>query len=152
VVEKPAEVAQTAVVAQKTEAPAAQTIAHTVINEGAPMYGRQMPMVEKHIIETTKEIIKETNTTTVTEGSGKIEQQQFSPATEEMMKAITEFMKLETQLRMEREVAIERPAENGENSIPTLAQAEDEELEVDEIDTDEELEAGFATLPDITEK
>ena len=130
------EVAETAVVAQNAEAPAAQTVERTVVNEGAPAYAGQAPIVEKHIIETTKEIIKETNTTTVTEGKG----EQFSPATEEMMKAITEFMKLETQLRMEREVAVERPTEDGE-STPTFAEAEDEELEVDEIDVEDEAEA-----------
>ena len=136
VIEEAAEVIETAVVAQNAEAPAAQTVERTVINEGASAYAGQAPIVEKHIIETTKEIIKETNTTTVTEGKG----EQFSPATEEMMKAITEFMKLETQLRMEREVAVERPTEDGE-STPTFAEAEDEELEVDEIDVEDEAEA-----------
>ena len=130
------EVTETAVVAQELETPAAQTVEHTVITEGAPAYAGQAPIVEKHIIETTKEIIKETNTTTVTEGKS----EQFSAATEEMMKAITEFMKLETQLRMEKEVAVERPVEEGE-STPAFAEAEDEELEVDEMDTEDEAEA-----------
>ena len=130
------EVTETAVVAQELETPAAQTVEHTVITEGASAYAGQAPIVEKHIIETTKEIIKETNTTTVTEGKS----EQFSAATEEMMKAITEFMKLETQLRMEKEVAVERPVEEGE-STPAFAEAEDEELEVDEMDTEDEAEA-----------
>ena len=130
------EVTETAVVAQELETPAAQTVEQTVITEGAPAYAGQAPIVEKHIIETTKEIIKETNTTTVTEGKS----EQFSAATEEMMKAITEFMKLETQLRMEKEVAVERPVEEGE-STPAFAEAEDEELEVDEMDTEDEAEA-----------
>ena len=130
-------VEETAMVAQQPTEGVVETVERTVITEGAPVAGGQAPIIEKHIIETTREIIKETNTTTVTEG-GKTEQ--FSPATEEMMKAITEFMKLETQLRMEKEVAVERPAEEGE-ATPTFAEAEDEEVEVDEIDTEDELEA-----------
>ena len=127
---------ETAIVAQEPAATVVQTVERTVITEGVPTYNGQAPIVEKHIIETTKEIIKETNTTTVTEGKG----EQFSPATEEMMKAITEFMKLETQLRMEKEVAVERPAEQSE-STPAFADAEDEEVEVDEVDTEDELDA-----------
>ena len=135
-VEETSEDAETAVVAQDPDTTVVQTVEHTVITEGAPAYAGQAPIVEKHIIETTKEIIKETNTTTVTEGKG----EQFSAATEEMMKAITEFMKLETQLRMEKEVAVERSAEESE-STPAFAEAEDEELDVDEIDAEDELEA-----------
>ena len=135
---EPEEAVETAVVAQESTVPAVQTVERTIITEGAPAYGGQAPIVEKHIIETTKEIIKETNTTTVTEG-GKSEQ--FSPATEEMMKAITEFMKLETQLRMEREVPVERPAAEDGASTPTFADAEDEEIEADEVDTEDELDA-----------
>ena len=135
---EPEEAVETAVVAQESTVPAVQTVERTIITEGAPTYGGQAPIVEKHIIETTKEIIKETNTTTVTE-SGKSEQ--FSPATEEMMKAITEFMKLETQLRMEREVPVERPAAEDGASTPTFADAEDEEIEADEVDTEDELDA-----------
>ena len=130
-------VEETAMVAQQPTEGVVETVERTVITEGAPVAGGQAPIIEKHIIETTREIIKETNTTTVTEG-GKTEQ--FSPATEEMMKAITEFMKLETQLRMEKEVAVERPAEEGE-ATPAFAEAEDEEVEVDEINTEDELEA-----------
>ena len=135
---EPEEAVETAVVAQESTVPAVQTVERTIITEGAPTYGGQAPIVEKHIIEKTKEIIKETNTTTVTEG-GKSEQ--FSPATEEMMKAITEFMKLETQLRMEREVPVERPAAEDGASTPTFADAEDEEIEADEVDTEDELDA-----------
>ena len=135
-IEEEAEVVETAVVAQDSEIPVVHTVEHTVITEGAPAYAGQAPIIEKHIIETTKEIIKETNTTTVTEGKG----EQFSPATEEMMKAITEFMKLETQLRMEREVAVEHPAEDGE-STPAFAETEDEEVEADEIDAEDETDA-----------
>ena len=135
-VEEVEEVVESAVVEQEPEVSVVQTVEQTVITEDAPAYAGQAPIIEKHIIETTREIIKETNTTTVTEGKG----EQFSPATEEMMKAITEFMKLETQLRMEREVAVERPAENDE-SAPAFADTEDEELEADEIDTEDEIEA-----------
>ncbi|MBO5931053.1 MAG: hypothetical protein J6Q70_02325, partial [Clostridia bacterium] len=130
-------VEETAMVAQQPTEGVVETVERTVITEGTPVAGGQAPIIEKHIIETTREIIKETNTTTVTEGS---KTEQFSPATEEMMKAITEFMKLETQLRMEKEVAVERPAEEGE-ATPAFAEAEDEEVEVDEIDTEDELEA-----------
>ena len=135
-VEEVEEAVEAAVVEQEPEVSVVQTVEQTVITEDAPAYAGQAPIIEKHIIETTREIIKETNTTTVTEGKG----EQFSPATEEMMKAITEFMKLETQLRMEREVAVERPAENDE-SAPAFADTEDEELEADEIDTEDEIEA-----------
>ena len=144
-VDEAPEAVETAVVAADPNAPAVQvtqTVERTVLSEGAPAYAGQAPIVEKHIIEKTKEIIKETNTTTVNTvpAEGKAEQQ-FSPATEEMMKAITEFMKLETQLRMEREVAVERPvSENGE-STPAFAEGEDEDIEVDEIDTEDELDA-----------
>ena len=144
-VDEAPEAVETAVVAADPNAPAVQvtqTVERTVLSEGAPAYAGQAPIVEKHIIEKTKEIIKETNTTTVNTvpAEGKAEQQ-FSPATEEMMKAITEFMKLETQLRMEREVAVERSvSENGE-STPAFAEGEDEDIEVDEIDTEDELDA-----------
>ena len=135
-VEEEQDALEVAAVEEEPEVSVVQTVEHTVITEGTPAYAGQAPVVEKHIIETTREIIKETNTTTVTEGKG----EQFSPATEEMMKAITEFMKLETQLRMEREVAVERPTEDGE-SAPAFADTEDEELEADEIDTEDEVEA-----------
>ncbi len=137
-VEEAEEATETAVVAQESGVPTVQTVERTIITEGAPAYGGQAPIVEKHIIETTKEIIKETNTTTVTEGG---RSEQFSPATEEMMKAITEFMKLETQLRMEREVPVERPAAEDGASTPAFADAEDEEVEPDEVDTEDELDA-----------
>ena len=112
-----------------------QTIERTIITEGAPAYAGQAPIVEKHIIETTREVIKETNTTTVTENKSE------NPVTEEMMKAIDELKQLGLQLRMEREVAVARPAqENGEASIASI-DAEDEELEVDELDAEDEVEA-----------
>ena len=137
VVEEVIEATDTAVVAQDPAQTVVQTVERTIITEGAPAYGGQAPIVEKHIIETTKEIIKETNTTTVTEGN---KSEQFSPATEEMMKAITEFMKLETQLRMEREMAVEHPAQEEGESTPVFAETEEEEIEADEIDTEDELD------------
>ena len=132
VTEAEAEVVETAVVAQAPEAPAPQTTTHTLITEGAPAYAGQAPIIEKHIIETTKEIIKETNTTTVTEGTG----EKLNAATEQMLKALTELMKIETQHRMEREVPVERPIENSE-STPVFAETEYEEPETDENDIEE---------------
>ena len=118
-----------------------QTVERTIVSGDAPAYAGQAPFVEKHITEITKEVIKETNTTTVnTVTEGKSEPQ-FSPATEEMMKAITEFMKLETQLRMEREVAVERPAQADGETTPAFADAEDEDIEMDEREEDDELDA-----------
>ncbi len=132
---------ETAVVPQEPAATVVQTVERTVLSEGAPAYNGQAPIVEKHIIETTKEIIKETNTTTVNTVPAEGKSERFSPATEEMMKAITEFMKLETQLRMEKEVAVERPVAEDGASAPAFADAEDEELEADEIDAEDELDA-----------
>ena len=143
IAQAPEQTTEVAVVAEdpNTSVVQSQTVERTVLSEGAPAYAGQAPFVEKHITEITKEVIKETNTTTVnTVTEGKSEpKQQFSPATEEMMKAITEFMKLETQLRMEREVAVERPAQADGESTPAFA--EDEELDVDEREEDDELEA-----------
>ena len=140
--EESAAVTETAVVAAAPEAGAitTQTVERTVLADGIPGYAGQAPIVEKHIIETTKEVIKETNTTTVNTVTEGKQEPQISPATEEMMKAITEFMKLETQLRMEREVAVERPVSIDGESTPAYAEIEEEELEVDEHE-DEELEA-----------
>ncbi len=132
---------------QAATAPAAsvvesvQTIERTIMPEGVP--AGQAPYVEKHIIETTKEVIKETNTTTVNtvNAAPEVKSEQFSPATEEMMKAITEFMKLETQLRMEKEMAVDRSAQATDASTPAFAEVEDEELEVEEHEEEDELDA-----------
>jgi hypothetical protein len=106
----------------------AQTVERTVITQGAPVYGGQAPVIEKHIIETTREIIKETNTTTVTEDKN------TNPVTEEMRKAIDELKQLGLQLRMEREVAVVHPVqENGE-----AIDADEDEL--DELDAEDELD------------
>ena len=101
------------------------TIERTIITEGVP---GQAPIVEKHIIETTREVIRETNTTTVTEDKN------ANPVTEEMRKAIDELKQLGLQLRMEREIAVAHPAqENGE-----AIDADEEEL--DELDAEDELD------------
>ena len=106
----------------------AQTVERTVITQGAPVYGGQAPVIEKHIIETTREIIKETNTTTVTEDKS------ANPVTEEMRKAIDELKQLGLQLRMEREIAVAHPAqENGE-----AIDADEDDL--DELDAEDELD------------
>ena len=126
-------VAQMAVVAEAPNAGAvasSTTVERTVITEGIPNYAGQAPIVEKHIIETTREIIKETNTTTVTEDKSK------NPVTEEMMKAIDELKQLGLQLRMEREVAVAHPAQANGEEAPEL-----EEDDTDELDTEDELDA-----------
>ena len=126
-------VAQMAVVAEAPNAGAvasSTTVERTVITEGVPNYAGQAPIVEKHIIETTREIIKETNTTTVTEDKSK------NPVTEEMLKAIDELKQLGLQLRMEREVAVAHPAQANGEEAPEL-----EEDDTDELDTEDELDA-----------
>lgn len=133
--EEPAQepVAETAVTA--AAAAPVETVKQTVITQGIPGYAGQVPYVEKHIIETTKEIIKETNTTTVTEDKS------TNPVTEEMMKAIDALKQLEAQIRMEREVAVARPAQEGSENAAAPVDAEDEELEVEELDTEDEIDA-----------
>ena len=132
--EEPTEVA---VIAEEASAPAvepAHTFERTVITEGVPGYAGQGSIVEKHIIETTREVIKETNTTTVTENKTE------NPVTEEMLKAIDELKQLGLQLRMEREVAVAHPAqENSDETAPV--EVEDEEIDVDETDADDEADA-----------
>ncbi len=126
-------VAQMAVVAEAPNAGAvasSTTVERTVITEGVPNYAGQAPVVEKHIIETTREIIKETNTTTVTEDKSK------NPVTEEVLKAIDELKQLGLQLRMEREVAVAHPAQANGEEAPEL-----EEDDADELDTEDELDA-----------
>ena len=92
----------------------------------------QMPVIEKYVTETYKEIIRETNTTTTTNGGEK-----YSPATEEILKAIAELMKLGTQLRMEKELAVEHPMAEGIESVPAFAEENDREAdELDEEDAD----------------
>ena len=133
--EAPAEaVTETAVTAAPAAVAPAQPMQQTFMHQGMPAYAGQVPFVEKHIIETTKEIIKETNTTTVTEDKS------TNPVTEEMMKAIDALKQLEAQIRMEREVAVARPAQENGESVPAI-DAEDEELEIEELDTEDEVDA-----------
>ena len=133
--EEPAEaVTETAVTAAPAAVAPAQPMQQTFMPQGMPAYAGQGPFVEKHIIETTKEIIKETNTTTVTEDKS------TNPVTEEMMKAIDALKQLEAQIRMEREVAVARPAQENGEGVPAI-DAEDEELEIEELDTEDEVDA-----------
>ena len=127
-------VAQMAVVAEAPNAGVvtSTTVERTVITEGAPNAMGQAPIVEKHIIETTREVIKETNTTTVTEDKSK------NPVTEEMMKAIDELKQLGLQLRMEREVAVAHPAQANGEETPEI---EEDDTDADELDTEDELDA-----------
>ncbi|MBO7273884.1 MAG: hypothetical protein J6V22_03415, partial [Clostridia bacterium] len=120
---------QTAVVANDENVSVVEsghTVERTIITEGVPNSMGQAPVVEKHIIETTREIIKETNTTTVTEDKSAVQ------VTEEMRKAIDELKRLGLQLRMEREVAVVHPAQSNE--------AIDED-EIDELEAEDELDA-----------
>ena len=136
VAEEPAEeVTETAVTAAPAAVAPAQPVQQPFMPQGMPAYAGQVPFVEKHIIETTKEIIKETNTTTVTEDKS------TNPVTEEMMKAIDALKQLEAQIRMEREIAVARPAQENAEGTAAPIDAEDEELEIEEIDTEDEIDA-----------
>ena len=111
----------------------AEPAAQTAVG-GIPVYSSayptgQAPIVEKHITETYREIIRETTTNNNT---------QYSPATEEILKAIAELMKLGTQLRMEKEMVVENPVVSNE-SVPAFASVDEEEREVDEPE-DEDVE------------
>ncbi len=117
-----------------------------VAAQGIPIYSSanpygQAPVVEKHIVETYREVIRETNTTTTTEKSG---ESRYSPATEEILEAIAKLMKLETQLRTERQMPVEPSAAKKDESVPTFAETpeapmpEPEELDEDEDETDVE--------------
>ncbi len=103
---------------------------------GIPIYSSAypggQPVIEKHITETVREVIKETNTTTTTEGGN-------AHATEEILKAIAELMKLGTQLRMEKEMAVQNPVIKNEESVDAMSSAV-EEPEVEDIEDDEDLE------------
>ena len=136
IAEEPAEeVTETAVTAAPAAVAPAQPVQQPFMPQGMPAYAGQVPFVEKHIIETTKEIIKETNTTTVTEDKS------TNPVTEEMMKAIDALKQLEAQIRMEREIAVARPAQENAEGTAAPIDAEDEELEIEEIDTEDEIDA-----------
>ena len=128
-------VTETAVAPAPAVVSPAQPVGQTVMAQGMPAYAGQVPFVEKHIIETTKEIIKETNTTTVTEDKS------TNPVTEEMMKAIDALKQLGAELRMEREIAVARPTKENGDSAPEHIDIEDEELEVEELDTEDEIDA-----------
>ncbi len=108
---------------------------------GIPIYSSAypggQPVIEKHITETVREVIKETNTTTTTEGGN-------AHATEEILKAIAELMKLGTQLRMEKEMAVQNPVIKNEESVDAMSSAVEEEPEIDDIEDDEDLESDEA--------
>ena len=84
-----------------------------------------------------------TTTTTPATPAAKAEEK-YSPATEEILKAIAELMKLGTQLRTQQEMAVENPAAKSEESVPAFAGNEsvddEEELETAESE-DAELDA-----------
>ena len=109
---------------------------------GIPVYssaypGGQPPYVEKHVTETYKEVIKETNTTTTTNN---VSEKASDRTNEEVLKAIAELMKLGTQLRMEREMAVEHPAAQKANEdSPAFVDAE-EDAEVDEPEEEDDVD------------
>ena len=108
----------------------------------------QIPVIEKYVTETYKEIIRETNTTTTSAANG-----QYSPATEEILKAIAELMKLGTQLRMEKELAVEHPAPEGGESVPAFADENEHEAdEPDDEDADVEEADELDDAEDASEK
>ena len=108
----------------------------------------QIPVIEKYVTETYKEIIRETNTTTTSAANG-----QYSPATEEILKAIAELMKLGTQLRMEKELAVEHPAPEGGESVPAFADENEHEAdEPDDEDADVEEADELDDVEDASEK
>lgn len=98
--------------------------------------GGQVPVIEKHVTETYKEVIRETTTTTNNAPAPRAEDT-YSPATEEILKAIAELMKLGTQLRMEKVQAVENPVIQNEESAALPLQAEEEDAE-DEIEREDE--------------
>ncbi len=141
VAEEPAEQPEVSEAPVAEEAPVAVVRREetAAVPNGVPVYSSaypvgQMPVIEKHITETYREVIKETNTTTTTTAGG---EQQYSPATEEILKAIAELMKLGTQLRMEKEMVVENPAVAKDDSTPVFAEIDEDEHEADEPEEDE---------------
>jgi hypothetical protein len=98
------------VVAEPAEAAPAHTMQSSEADADKPY-----KVVEKVVTETYKEVIKETTTTTTT------------PATEELLKAIAELMKISSQIRASQEMAVENPSVKNDESIPAIADAEDED-------------------------
>ena len=142
IAEEPAEETAAEETAPVTVIPKAEpTVGQAPAAGGIPVYssaypGGQMPYVEKYISETYKEVIKETTTTTTTPAAKA--EERYSPATEEILKAIAELMKISSQLRTEHEMAVENPAVKNDESVPTFADAEEEDEDVEEV---EELDA-----------
>ncbi len=98
-----------------------------------PAYSDGQPVIEKHITETVREVIKETNTTTTVDGGN-------TQLTEELLKAIVEFMKLSTQKRMEQELAVENSVTKNEESVPTLSNAVANEHTADDVEDVEDVD------------
>jgi len=81
----------------------------------------QMPYVEKHFTETYREVIRETT-------------EKYSPATEAILRAIEELMKVSIQLRTEREMAV---ANNVAADAPLSPEPDDDGDETDDTAEDE---------------
>ena len=141
--EEPAAPTETAVAAEvpsTSVAAPAQTVTSTVVTEGVPGYVGQAPIIEKHIIETTKEVIKETNTTTVTK-----ENSESNAVSERVLKAIDTLLQLGVPIRMASEVAVETPVPatgEGETLIDAtdgaIIDVEEPDLKDEPDDRDEE--------------
>ncbi len=141
-VEETAEEAPVTVIPHEAPAAAGQVPAGIPVYSSAYPAG-QAPVIEKYIKETYKEVIKETTTTTNTNSAPA---GAYSPATEEILKAIAELMKLGTQLRMEKEMAVENPVAAQNESLPTFSEeGEDAEDLEEELDAEEEVTDGDET-------
>lgn len=86
----------------------------------------QAPCVEKHFTETYREVIRET--------------EKYSPATEEILRAIEELMKVSIALRTEREMAVGTMAEKAA-PMPESEEIDDKDEAVEDLE-DGEGDAG----------
>ncbi len=91
----------------------------------------QAPYIEKHFKETYREVIRET--------------EKYSPATEEILRAIEELMKVSIQLRTEREMAVGAAAASRAPDMPDP----DEEIEEREEESGEDDEGESETSGDL---
>ena len=128
--QEPTESAEVAVVVQDPNAAAAQsvqTVERTVLAEGTPGYAGQAPVIEKHIIETTKEVYKEVNTTTVTTDVPATKPEE-KPVPDELLRAIDELKQLSVKFRLNSEVAVVNPAQaNNDMDVPTVINMDEED-------------------------
>ena len=132
--QEPAATDEVAVIA--AEAPAAPVAAsegmveRTVAGGGVPGYAGQAPIIEKHIIETTKEVIKETNTHTVT-----TDKPATDPVSDRIQEAIDVLKQMEAHLRLDREVAVTTSAQEVVDENDRVIDIEEKEVkEAEDLD------------------